>query len=498
MKTSKIFLFVLFLLITYYLPAQDIQSLVQQGMNKAYNMELDAAEKIFNKIIDKYPDHPYGYYHIAQLHFWLYLGTRDPGEYQVFFKFAEFAEEKIEKLLDKEPENYRLEYVAGNLASYKAMAHATNDASVDAFWASKKAVNHFERTLELNPKFYNAYLGLGLFDYAMSFVPDFLKWAVNLTGLPSDKERGLKFIRKAYTKGTEITEAGFHLSKIYTDYLADYDSSYIYSRVIIAKHPKNTLFHYQYAVSLIKDKKLDQANDVLNTVLRLDNKKIPQITALAHFRKGEIFFKKNQFNSAIRQFEKFLDTSRELDLTGIASYYTAISYRFLDNKIECEKYLTLARGGNQDIFEDSYAKEKSELYTQTEITPIDLKLIKIKNYLDSGRYKTAYDSLSALQSVDLNNNQEMMVYTFLGEAALHLKKYDEAITILEQNLDREPVNDKWLIPQSFLLMAQSEYALGHYEDAKRYLDEAEDENSYEYKDFIQSLIESLKRQIGNK
>ena len=43
------------------------------------------------------------------------------------------------------------------------MAQATNNSTVDAFWASKKAVNYFEETLELNPKFYDAYLGLGSF-----------------------------------------------------------------------------------------------------------------------------------------------------------------------------------------------------------------------------------------------------------------------------------------------------------------------------------------------
>ena len=78
----------------------------------------------------------------------------------------------------------------------------------------KGVTDGFEETLELNPKFYNAYLGLGLFDYAMSFVPDFLKWAVNLTGLSSDKQRGFNYIKTAFKKGTEKTEAAFHLAKI--------------------------------------------------------------------------------------------------------------------------------------------------------------------------------------------------------------------------------------------------------------------------------------------
>lgn len=496
MKKYFITALILFLLIQNRIDSQGLQSLVNQGLAKAYNMELEAAEKIYNRIIDQYPEEPHGYFLISQIYYWTYLGSKDKGEYQVFSRFADLAQEKIDKILDQDEKNVRINYMAGNLASFRAMANATNESSVDAFWSSKNAVSFLEKTLDINPKFYDAYLGLGLFDYAMSFVPEFLKWAVNLTGLTSDKERGLHYIKLAYNKGTSgTTEAAFHLSKIYTDYLADYDSAYYYIQQIIPKYPKNTLFHYQYAVSLIKGKELDRAIQSLNTVIRLNNKRFPQVTALAHYRKGEVYFKKNQFKSAIKEYELFLDLSKDLDFTGIAALHIALSHKILGNEEEYKKYLNLASDGNPDLYEDSYAKLKSEIFADREIEETDLKLIRYKNMIDSGRNKSAYDSLKVLiPSID-NNDQKGIALAYLSESAFNLRKYPESVDAAEKILAIKLADEKWMIPFSYYIQARANWVVGAKNEARELIAKAESENKYEKQDYLQSLVENLKRKL---
>jgi len=492
----KIFIIVLLLFNAVLIGQSQVQDLIRQGSDQAYNMELNSAEKTFNKILELRPNSPVGYYHIAQIHFWIYLGSRDPGEYQVFLKFADMAQDRAEKVIDKNPKDYQTKYLAGNLASFRAMAQATNNSSVDAFWSSKKAVNYYEETLKLNPKFYNAYLGLGLFDYAMSFVPDFLKWAVNLTGLSSDKRRGFNYIKTAFKKGTEKTEAAFHLSKIYTDYLAEYDSAFILLQSLSSRYPNNTLFIYQYAVSLIKDKQLDRANDMLNRVINLNNKRLPQITALSYYRKGEIYFKKNQFKTAIKNYKKFLDISRELDFIGYSALNTALCYKLNGQEKEFQQYLQHAKGGNQDIFEDSYAKQKSEKYLSSGITPVELKIIKLKNDLDAGKYKIVYDSLKTVVEKIDSREDKAVAYVLLSEAALNLKKYSEAIYFADQIENLKVNSGKYTEVMALLLKAEAKYFSGKRQNIEDILDDAEDNNDFEFKDYIQSRIEWLKRRLG--
>jgi len=476
--------------------SQSLQSHVNQGLAKAYNMELDAAEKIYNRIIDLYPEDPHGYYLIAQIYYWTFLGSKDKGEYQVFIKFADLAQSKIDRILDTDDKNVKVLHLAGNLASFRAMANAVNESSVDAFWSSKNAVNYFEKAIQINPKFYDAYLGLGLFDYAMSFVPEFLKWAVKLTGLTSDKERGLRYIKTAFNRGNlETTEAAFHLSKIYTDYLADYDSAYYYIQTVIPKYPRNTLFLYQYAVSLIKGRELDRAIQPLNTVIRLNNKRFPQITALAHYRKGEIYFKKNQFKSAIKEYEMFLDLNKDLDFTGIAAFNIAISYKMLGEDDEYKKYMNLASDGNPDVFEDAYAITKSEYFLKNDIDDIDLKLVTIKNLIDNGKNRVAYDSLKVVLPNIESTEQKALALAYLSEVTYNLNKYSESIQAAENILALKIRIEKWTIPFSYYMQAKLNWRVGAKNEAKEFLIKAESENKFEFQDYIQSLIENLKRKL---
>jgi len=469
---------------------------MREGTQLALGMQQEAAEKTFNKVIKLKPNLPYGYYGITKIHFWNYLGSKNQVEYNLFLKFANLTQEKIDLSLKLNSKDYRILYIAGNIASFRAMTQSVDNSSVKAFFWSKKAVGYFEECLKINPKFYDSYLGLGLFDYAMSFVPDFLKWAVNLTGLTSDKARGFQYIKTAFKKGTiDRIEAAFHLSKIYTDYLAEYDSASVLLRSLTEKYPRNPLFFYLYAVNLIKDKQLDKAVKVLDKVIKLNNKKFIQVTALAYYRKGEIYFKKNQFNLAVTQYKKYIDSSQEIDLTGIAALNCAISYKLLRDNDQVKKYLLLAKNGNQDILEDSYAKKKSDSFLSNGIPLIDLNLIIVKNNLDAGKYKIVYDSLK-MNIQHMDREHKSIAYVYFCEAALNLKKYDEAVYAADQSITLKNSVDKWTIPMSQILKAKAKYLSKMNKEVFDILNEAETNNNFEFKDYIQSQIEWLKRRLN--
>jgi hypothetical protein len=140
---NRILLFVLFFNLTIFSQSQ-IQSLMRQGMHQALNMDQRAAEKTFNKVIKLKPDQPYGYYGITKIHFWNYLGSKDQTEYNLFIKFADLTQEKIDKSLDLNSKDYLIQYIGGNLASFKAMTQSAENSSVNAFFWSKKAVGYYE------------------------------------------------------------------------------------------------------------------------------------------------------------------------------------------------------------------------------------------------------------------------------------------------------------------------------------------------------------------
>ena len=240
---------------------------------------------------------------------------------------------------------------------------------------------------------------------------------------------------------------------------------------------------------------MDRANEFLNKVIGLNNTKLPQITALAHYRKGEILFKKNRFKDAIAEYDIFLETTKEMDFGGITAYNIALCNKFIGNDNEYEKYLVLAKLGNQDIFEDSYAKHKSEEFSSKEITKEDLKLIRMCNNLEAGKYKLVYDSLKNVAVTLRTAEQKALALSYLSDASFRLKKYDEVdsafVKIKALHLSRE----RWVIPDAYLHMAKVNFSLGDKIAARELLEDAEDNNDYDFKDLLQARMENLNRKL---
>ncbi|MGK9477256.1 tetratricopeptide repeat protein [Melioribacter sp. OK-6-Me] len=496
MSKKLFFICLSFILLSNTYSYSKRELLLNQGLNKAYNLEFKAAEEIYNKVIGIDPDLPDGYFRISQLYFWSFLASHDIGQYYVFLKFAELAEKKLDFILSKNPKNAFYTYMAGNLASLRAMSYAINNSAVDALWYSKKAVKLFNTTLEINPKFYDAYLGLGLFDYAMSFVPEFLGWTLNIAGLSSNKARGLRYIKLAYDKGKyDRTEAAFHLSKIYVDYIAEYDSAEIYIKNLVSRYPANSLFLYQQALIQFNKRKLDYALGLFNKVLKINKEQFPQISALARFRIANIYFYKNEFSKALENFDSFYQTAREPDYLSESSLKSALCLKFLGNSDSFFVYLNRTSEGNPDLFEDAYAIKLASYFKETGVTDEDLFLIRMNNNLHAGKYKIVYDSLSVYAD-SLNGVKKGFAFLYLSEAAYHLKKYDEVVYYAENIPKINFSKFKWIIPKSYYLIAATHYSKKNYKKASYYLTLAKDNNKYDFVDYLEALIENLNRKLN--
>ncbi|MFA7289866.1 MAG: tetratricopeptide repeat protein [Melioribacteraceae bacterium] len=476
----------------------NINGLLNRGENSAYNLDFTNAEQLFHKAIELAPESPLGFYHVAQLHIWIYLGSKDPGEYLIFLKYSDMALERIKKALDKDPKDELMLYYLGNLRTLRALAFAMNDSALDAFWEAKNARNSFEEALDINPDFYDAYAGIGVFDYSLTYIPGMFRWAINLTGLSSDPSRGLKYLLTSYKKGKlNKTETTYHLARIYTEYLADYDSASVYLRELLSKYPKNTLFLYQNALTLMRDKELDKAETALNSILRIDNKKLSVVNSLARFRLGEIHFSKNQFQKSINEFKIFLEKSKDFDFVGMANFKIALAYAFIGNKEESNKYLSDAKSGNLDLFEDSYAKNRAEKYENNGFSDDALFVYKMNNYFENGKNSIVYDSLSSKVKDIKDADIRGVALVLLSESCINLKKLPDAVSYAELVSSLELVNEKWVKPYAKYLIGRANFIVGEVKWAPKYLDDAEDLNNYDFKEKIQSQINNIKRKLKN-
>ena len=163
------FIFALFPLqksFSNYLTNKEIQDLVIRGLDKSYNFKWNEAAQIFDQIITKFPDDPRGYHYQSSLSLWYFLSSKDKDEYENFLKYSDLTIEKGDNLIEKEPNNKDLLYIIGANYTYRAIAFSKAEHYLDAAWATKKSESYLNRVVELDSTYYDAYLGLGLYNFA--------------------------------------------------------------------------------------------------------------------------------------------------------------------------------------------------------------------------------------------------------------------------------------------------------------------------------------------
>lgn len=482
----------IFLFSSGILSQQDIERQILKGLDACYNFNFDKADQTFQDLIKKYPDDPRGYHFESSIYLWYYLGSNDKNDLDEFEKYSDISLKKGEAIRDKDEKDEMALYFLGANYNYRAIAFGKAGNFLDAAWATKKSESYLSQVIDINLRNYDAYLGLGLYNFAVAQIPPAFKWALNLVGISGDQNTGVKYIESAAEKGHYArVEAQYYFAQINMDFLIDYESSAAVLKKLVRKYPGNLLFNYSYAVLLIKQRKLGDADSFLNKVINAHDDQFKQITSFSYFLKGDINFRNNRLDSAKSYYLQFLDGAKDNDYTGIASYRLAVCYEATGNREEAVKYFQKAQTGNMDLDDDIYAKRKGEIYSNRTLSSHELKLIYDSNMILSGKYKAAYDSLTAILPLIQAPKLKAEALLYMSDAAYNMGNYKESIDLAENSLAIDPSNEKWIIPFSYYCLARANKKLGNTDEVKSNSEKAWEENQYDYQNKLKNLLYPL-------
>ncbi len=469
-------------------------SLLIKGIRLSYNLDFTEAEKYFNLEISRNPRSEAPFYFLARNYFWKFLGNKNEENSVIFNKYLQLALERANTKVEKATADEWTYYYLASAYLMKSAEASFKGKSFDAFWNGKKAAANFKRAIEINPNFNDALFGLGVLNYALSFVPGVLKIALDLTGLNHNKEKALSYFRKAFENSfVSEDEAAFHLSKVYFEYIADYDSSLFFINKIVKKYPRNILFKYQKALVLIEKKDLANAENLLRQITASGNKDLLQTVSFSYFLIGDILFKQNNFEESIRYYEKFFNTTRTTDYLGYANLRAAIAYAMIGNKDKFARHLQLCSLGNEDIQEDAYANFASEYYSSNGFGKEDSLLQILRNYYESGNPKKGLKYFEEIKKNFKNKNYINEALLLKALCEFDAGNFAETINISKKLTVKDFVKKPWLNTVNLILLANSDYFLKKPVEAKKYLELAEESNNSFFANKLASKINRLKR-----
>lgn len=489
---------VFYLLLISALFGENKNDRLNRIVNHTCNLELETASQMLQEWA---PENDLGraekYYNLARIGFLRYLGSEDSAalnDMKTFISSALFFTEAVNEESDT---SYLAYYIEGAVLTMRAFTESRKGNSISAFWDSKNAVSAFEECLEINPEFYDAYQGLGMFNYALSYVPGIYNLAISLSGLSSDKEKGLNYLETAWQKGTyDKADAGFNLAKIYMDYIAEYDSAEVIYKELLGKYPKNVLYAYQYAILKYRVKEYKKSLELLDKVIKLNHPDFVQTTSYAAFLKGDVYYATGEYAKAYENYNKFLTTSLNSDYFGIANYRAAVCAKLTGDDETARKHLMLSGNGNDDIAEDKYAEEKGNYIIKHGFSETELKLQKIETFLNLNKPKVAVDSLNAMITKGVNDSSAALAYYFMSKAAFETRDYGMAEKFAKKSIKNKKYFDNWVNTASSIILAQIYYSGGREDLARDYLEDAEDENSYQKSEIYSAKINNLKRKYN--
>ena len=341
------------------------EELRRSGIDALYNIDYDKAQRDFKEIVRLYPNHPGGYqllaarvwiktlYESRRLQSSLYSSQSfytngddkvDPKIVTEFRNLTREAKRLADAKLKQDPKNVEaLDFLANTEGLKASFEEAVERRHFAALRDGNDAVNHHREVLKLDPKYVDAQITIGLYEYVVGSLPLPVKIIAGATGYRGSKKRGLAMLEQVAREGRWAQDdAKTVLVLLYTREKRFEDVLKL-TRELSAKYPRNYLLRLETADALVslagvKRKQKDVAGAVqaekeafatFDELLRDRNVRDAAARALdlIHFKYGEVLLMSGYNDRAAKEFLTATKVDRaEAGLVTMAHLYAGHSY----------------------------------------------------------------------------------------------------------------------------------------------------------------------------
>jgi tetratricopeptide (TPR) repeat protein len=467
---------------------------ILSGLDKIYNFKWRDGLKTFNTLIENDPLDPRGYHYKSIVYLWFYLGNFNEAYLDTFNTFSDKALDLATDKSNEKP-SAELNYLIGSIYYDKSIAEARSGSYLQALWTSNQMKQYLDDAIKENPDLFDAYLGLGLYNFALSQIPSSLSWAAKLVGINADKDAGLELVKKTVQRGKfSKIDAEYYLSQIYSRVIVNDPAAREILNSLLRRYPKNLLFGFSLGWVDYEMNDLDAAEKQLKRVITAKDTLFPFVVSNSEYLLGNIFFARNLCDSAITYYNAFLEDAVNNDYKGITNLKIGMCYELHGNRKEAISYYEKASSGNSDIDEDLYAERKSEEYLDNKLSLNQIRLIKYSNLIKQSKLKSAKDSLQIfIQQPKLESVNLAQAYLYLSEISFFQKKYKESLAFAVQCVKTDIKSDFWIHAFAHFYAAWDSYYLKNYLDAKLFLLQIDDIGEFDFRNSLLNKIYTLKR-----
>lgn len=254
----------------------DFDPVVRDGYNRFYNLDYDGSIAKFEQVIKAHPQEPIAYAYALQATIFRELYHQDLLD-TTYYAHDNFLTNQ--RKVDIPPANrQRIEFLTNqtiSLAEQRLKAdpqdknalfargfakglHAAFITLVDHAWfaAARQGLssrNDSEAVLKIDPDYADAYMAVGIQQFAVASLPGFVRVVVGIAGVGGNKEKGLKWLKISAEKGIITSVESRTTLSLFLRHDARYPEALAVQHGLAVQFPHDYLFRLEEA-NLAKDK----------------------------------------------------------------------------------------------------------------------------------------------------------------------------------------------------------------------------------------------------
>jgi tetratricopeptide (TPR) repeat protein len=157
-------------------PDDIVDSLLRAGIRQIVNQDYKSAEKTFTKLNKEYSQLPIGKIYLAANKIAEAYDYAQDFDEEYISKNLEMAKEQSQELVDKDDTNIWYHYFYALAEGYNSYYEAMQGSWFTSLSTGINSISEFEKILDEDRNFYEAYIAIGTFEYWKSRKLEFMDW----------------------------------------------------------------------------------------------------------------------------------------------------------------------------------------------------------------------------------------------------------------------------------------------------------------------------------
>lgn len=479
--------------------AQDfkqVHNLIADGITAIYNIDFNTALSKFQQAKNIAPNDLRGPFFESTVSFWKALLTRNKTDYETYLNLSDKIIEHCSEIVDKNENELDAQMYMGWTYTIRAFLVYMIDRNVLKAASDIKDGNKaLKFVVEKNPNYYDAYLGLGVYNYIISMIPRKLQWLTSILGYSGNKEEGKQQLITAATKGIYTnTEAKFYLTLL-SWREENYTEAESYANQLTQTFPESPAIWMVWGLLLSQQDKTKESIEAYEKSIEFNKGKESDIVYKSSYGAlSTAYFRSNDFVKAVDYGKKYMQYISKDDRYNNRLYSIGTSLELLGKRNEAiEYYKQMRTDFPEDNEWEKYNLRRLNLRLYRPMNYVDSLLVTADNNRSIGKYDESIDDYGRIQKLDqvLSEDVIVQINQGLGQVYFRQKNYDKAIENFKKNLDLHPAEEKWLVPEAYFQIGRCLLRQGKTTEAKEYFDKANDiDYDYDFKDSMDGKIKN--------